>query len=53
VGRLLRIAGLMMVGGFAMTLRPALIGLGLMICSDALVVAHVSIPLSRLKVCKT
>ena len=54
MSRLLMIAGLVMFGGLAVMLRRVLVMLGgLVMMLDALVSAHVSLPVLRLKVCKT
>jgi hypothetical protein len=53
VGRLLVVARLMMFGGLAVMLRRMLVMLGgLVMMFDALVLAHVSLPVWRLTVCK-
>lgn len=50
---LLMMAGLVVLGGLAMMLRGMLVMLGgLVMMMDALVLAHVSLPIWRLKVCK-
>ena len=54
VSRLLMVAGLVVFGGFAVMLRRMLVMLGgLVMMFDALVLAHVSLPVWRLTVCKT
>ena len=54
VGRLFVIAGLMVLGGFAVVLRGVFVMLGgLVMMLDALMCAHVLLPAVRLKVCKT
>jgi hypothetical protein len=51
---LLMIAGLMVFGGLAVMFRRVLVMLGrFMMMLDALVLAHVSLPVWRLKACKT